>query len=209
MGAYTPPDLTVIRFFENTGSGDPIDNDNTSVSNQSKSVSFIVVMQFDEAKGPWVTTYSLRWRNDTDNPGGAYTQLASTGEMKWATDTALTNGNYITSQWCSNVPAGSTWLGGGREVEGAAVSLQVNLPDEYYSEVAWAVNPADAGDGDTYSFELYDYGNSAAIGVGTATFSIAAGAVNYDRSPGSGGATISGVQPVQGHGIFVPTEVDV
>lgn len=50
----------------------------------------------------------------------------------------------------------------------------------------------------------------ASDGWVAATISIkGSGVDNTDRSPGADGLDITGIQPVQGHGIFVPTEVDV
>jgi hypothetical protein len=157
-----PPVLEVARFFANTGSGDPLADDDTSVTNYDTANTLIIVIQVDEVKGPWDAAYTLRWRNETDNPGGGFTALAATGEVKWATDTVLVNGNAITSQWCTNVPGGSTWQNG-EEVEGAATCDSINLADEYYTEIAWAIDLEDAGAGDQFTFQLYDQTNGAAV----------------------------------------------
>jgi hypothetical protein len=62
----------------------------------------------------------------------------------------------------------------GEEVEGAATSDAINLADEYYTEVHFAVNPAAALASKQYEFELYDQTNGSAIGTGAAAITIAA-----------------------------------
>lgn len=202
-----PPALIANRLFASAGSGSPLANDNIDVADFNKANEFIVVFQVDEAIGPWNAQYTLRWRNVTD--AGSFAAIAATGEMAWGTGTALTNGSAITARWCQATGAvGSSWQNG-EQVEGAATSDAINLADEAYTEIAFAVNPASAHDGDQYEFGLYDQTNGAAIGTGAAALTVAAGVVNYDRDTLVGLAAITGIQPIQGIGIFVPTEVDV
>src|SRR3990172_958900 len=145
-------------------------DDNTNVTGYYKENNFIVVFQIDEEKGPWNAQYTLRWRNVTDT--GSFAAIASTGEMAWGTSTDLSQGTNVTSKACSaSGGLGSTWQNG-EEVEGAATSEAINLADEFYTEIDFAVNPAAAHDGDVYAFELYDQTNASSIGTGTGTITV-------------------------------------
>lgn len=147
--AVDPPILTSNRYLDKDKN--PLAADKTSIS-ITREQNFIVSVQIDEEKGPYIASWGLRWCDNTDLQ--PFTNLSSTGEMKWGTDTALTNGN-ASSQLCTNIPAGSTWQAG-KEVEGAFSCSSFELADEYYTEIQWAVNPADAQIGHVYLFELYN-----------------------------------------------------
>lgn len=202
--------------------------DDEDISSYTKSNEFVVCAQLDEQSGPWNGhTYRLRWRNVTDS--GSFADLASTGQIKWGTNTDLTNAGSYTPKRCAADPGG-TWQNG-REVEGAATSPSIDLADEYYTEICWAVSAADAHDGDQYEFEVYDVGAGAAIGTCAAQITMAAGAVDYPRYPlvpdppfafagvapplgrglvaQVGQALASGVQAILGAGIVVPTEASI
>ena len=154
-------------------------NDNTGVTGYNKANQFIVAFQIDEEKGPWNAQYTLRWRNVTD--AGSFAAIAATGEMAWGSATDLVNGTAITTKQCQGTGgAGSTWQNG-EEVEGAATSDAINLADEFYTEVHFAVDPSGAHDGDQYEFQLWDETNGAAIGTGAAALTTAGGAVTYTR----------------------------
>lgn len=146
--------------------------DNASVTNWQRTNKFIMVFQVDEAKGPWSAAYYLCWRNVTD--GGSFAQLAATGQMKWTTETDLTQGTAVTTRACTTAGAsGSSWQNG-EEVEASSYSDSINLADEYYTEIHFAVDPADAHDGDQYEFAVYETGGYSSVGTGTGKLTIAA-----------------------------------
>ncbi|MFX1300369.1 MAG: hypothetical protein ACFFDE_05445 [Promethearchaeota archaeon] len=170
MGGAAPPVLTASRLLN--ASRSPLAADDTDVTDYNKAYELIVVAQIDEEKGPWEAQYSLQWRDVTDE--GSFADLAATGEIKWGTATDLQNGNAVVigEKACTNTPSGSSWQDG-EEVEGTAVCDSINLGDEYYTEIHFAVNPNDAEAGHEYEFQLYDSTNSAAIGVLLAGITIA------------------------------------
>jgi hypothetical protein len=154
-------------------------NDNTDVTGYDKANQFIVAFQIDEEKGPWNAQYTLRWRNVTD--AGSFAAIAATGEMAWGTVTDLVNGTAVTTKLCqASGGSGSSWQNG-EEVEGAATCDAINLADEFYTEIHFAVNPAAALGGKQYEFQLWDQTNGAAIGTGLATVTIQ-GAVTYTKT---------------------------
>jgi hypothetical protein len=175
--SYKPPVYIANRLLSATKVA--LANDNTGVIDYDKANHFIVVFQIDEETGPWNAQYTLRWRNVTDS--GSFAAIAATGQMAWSSSTDLVNGQAITSKYCQGTGgSGSTWQNG-EEVEGAATSDAINLADERYTEIAFAVNPAAALAGKVYAFELYDQTNGAAIATGTGTLTIQ-GAVTYTRT---------------------------
>lgn len=166
LKSLNPPVLAASRLLN--ASRSPLAADDTDVTGYDKSNEFIVVAQIDEEEGPWNAQYMLRWRDVTDS--GSFAELGATGEMKRGTATVLVNGDAVVigEKACTNTPSGSTWQDG-EEVEGASTCDAINLADEYYTEIHFAVNPADADDLHEYEFELYDYTNSASIGTLLAT----------------------------------------
>ncbi len=128
--------------------------DDEDITNYDKTLSFVVVAQIDEEKGAWNAGYTLYWRNVTD--AGAMAPLASTGECKWASDTSLVNGDPVTTKKCAaSGGSGSTWQNG-EQVEGAATSDAINLADEYYTEVWFAVSCASGLGAKQYEFQLFE-----------------------------------------------------
>jgi len=178
MGGAAPPVLTASRILNASRVAQA--EDDTDVTNWAKANEFIVVAQIDEEKGAWPAQYSLQWRDVTDE--GSFVDIAETGEIKWGTATDLQNGNAVVigEKACTNTPAGSDWQDG-EEVEGAAVCDSINLADECYCEIHFACNPPDAEAGHEYEFQLYDYTNSAAIGVLLAGITIAAPQVYHEE----------------------------
>lgn len=173
-----PPVYSVARYFTGDssegGTRTPLGDDEASVTNYDPSSPFILIIQGDMVKGPWTAQYTLRWRNETTNPGGAFTALASTGQMKWSSSTGLINGNVIATQWCTTVPGGSTWGADGYQVEGAATTSSIVWVDEEYNECGWAIDPADSLASNTYTFEFYDQTNTAAVATVVPTITMKA-----------------------------------
>jgi DNA-directed RNA polymerase subunit RPC12/RpoP len=159
-------------------------NDNTDVADYNKANEFIVAFQIDEEKGPWNAVYILQWRNVTD--GGSFDTIGTVGEMVWGTATDLVNEAAITTKACqASGGSGSTWQNG-REVEGDWASLAINLADEAYTEIHFAVDPSGALGGKQYEFQLYDFTNGAAIGTGAAAVTIASATQKTLVDSGSG-----------------------
>jgi len=171
------PNLQASRILNATRVAQAADD--TPVTDWSLSAPFIVVMQLDETAGPWTATYKIRWRRTL----GTFADLGATGEMKTTTATDLTNGNAVTigEKACTNTPSGP-WQDG-EEVEGTGTADSITLQDEDYTEVHFAVDPADANDFQEYEFEIYDVTNGAAIGTAEATLTTGAGAASYDLVP--------------------------
>lgn len=173
--SYKKPVLLAARICTKTRGDYGTGADNEDLTGFDKTQSFIVAVSLDEQVGPWNATFTLRWRNVTDS--GSFAALASTGECKWATDTDLVNETvletgtkYPTGDRLCNTTA-DVWYAGGREIEGAATSVATNIPDERYTEFHYAVSLADAHDGDTYEFEIYE--NTGPSSIGTLACSIA------------------------------------
>jgi DNA-directed RNA polymerase subunit RPC12/RpoP len=172
------PQETASRYLASDKT--PLADDDASVTDYNKSNEFILVFQMDEAMGPWDSTYTLQWRNATDE--GTFADLAATGEMAWGTNTDLVNGQAITSQYCQQIPSLSTWQNG-EEVEGAATSDSINLADEYYTEVAWAVDPSAGHNGDDYEFRVWENAGGSAVGTVNGQLTLAAGGTDYPWPP--------------------------
>jgi hypothetical protein len=122
---------------------------------------FIVVFQLDEETGPYASTYTLQFKKGS----GGYGNINSTGEMNYAATTNLTNGGTVTTKLCTAAGAsGSAWQDG-FEVEGAATSSSLNLADEMYSEIHFAVNCASAVEGATFQFQIFENTGGTAVGA--------------------------------------------
>ena len=146
--------------------------------NKVSKPNLIYVAQLDEEKGPRASTYTLMWKNTTD--AGSFTNLAATGEINWAATTDLTNGTAVTARSCTGAGAsGSTWQNG-EEVEGSATCDSIDLADEYYTEVHFAINIASALEGHTYDFQVWENtGGTALTAAAAASLIIASEAVAY------------------------------
>jgi len=155
MGAQDPPILYASRICK--ADRTPLAADNTDATVRFTNNNIIVVFQLDEEKGPWTSTYSIRWRNESDNPGGAFTELSSSGELKIGSDTDLVNATSlgVGDTLCTAQGAGGSY-GDGYEVEGTAISSSLTLADEEWGELHFAVDITgmDFANEDTYTFEL-------------------------------------------------------
>ena len=86
----------------------------------------------------------LRWRNKTDSPAGAFNVLGASGEVKYASVTALTDegtlatGNFGTSS-ASTAVAGVT---GEQEKSGIATSTTY-IDKTYFTELQCGISFAD------------------------------------------------------------------
>jgi len=177
------PDLTSSRLAN--GSRVAQAADNTSITDWSKISPLILAIQLDEAAGPWTAAYQLRWSDLTD--ASVYTALVAAGECKYTDTTDLTNGNAVTSgeALCTNDP-GSTWQDGEEIEDGESGSFE--LPDEYYTELQFALDFSDGDDGHEYGFRLYDTTHSAPVGDPAVTVTLASAAAPEPSSSDTVGA---------------------
>ena len=159
----------------NASRADQSGADDVDVSAWVAADNFIVAVNINSGgKDSVAGQYRLNWRDETDNPGGAFTALASTGECKFgATD--LTNGGTIAvgGRKCDS-QGGDTWQTG-YEVEGTANSTSIDLADEYETEIHFSVSCADGDATHQYTFELYNVTRGAATGTLLAQLTLAAG----------------------------------
>ena len=145
----------------------------------------------------------LRWRNKTD--AGSFATLASTGEIKWATDSNLTNDQALVAAEAGDNPSsvdctGKGWsVLEGWEVEGASGVTNKAGNDDTLIEVHWAIDISGATAGDEYEFQFWDDDNAEFTGGSTMATTIRPvipGKIdgttkNADRSAAVGGVTVS------------------
>lgn len=120
-------------------------------------------------------TFKIQWRNITDS--GSWTDLAATGEMKWATSSDLTDGNSVASAAYADSPSsidctGKGWTveGTGEESEGANQITYTAADDELH-ELHWAIALDSAGNGDQYEFRVVQ-SNNTVIGTGSGKITV-------------------------------------
>jgi hypothetical protein len=112
-------------------------------------------------------TFKLQWRNITD--AGSFADLAATGEIKWATDTDLVNGQALIVAEFSDLPSqidctGKGWTNidiGSHEIEGENGQTQTVDDDELF-ELQWAIDLSDADflNADQYEFRVVQSDNT-------------------------------------------------
>jgi len=127
---------------------------------------FILAVQIGTSNGPIASAYKLRWRDVTD--AGAFADVGATGEIKYSTDTVLTDGNAVTSakSICTGTPEPS-WQDGLESENDNLLpdSGTYSLADEYYTELQWALSTADGDEDHQYEFELYDVTAGKSVGT--------------------------------------------
>jgi hypothetical protein len=104
--------------------------------------------------------FQLQWRNDD---GGTFAVLASTGEVKWATDTDLVDGATVVAgehNGANNCSGMLDGIGDGEEVEGDDASTTYVGVAKLYFDIQWAVDMSGATAGDTYEFRVVETGTS-------------------------------------------------
>lgn len=151
-----------------------VQDNNVNVTEWEKTAKFILCVQMGyNGKNTAASAYKLKWRNDTDNPGGAYSDVAADSEIAWAgTSAVLVDENAVDDagddRRCGTV-AGQTWQDGYENVGDNTFpdSGTFDLGSECYTETQWALDPAAAHDGDIYSFQLYNNTSGAAVNGGT------------------------------------------
>ena len=165
--------------------------DDADVTDWTKTNDIILAVNINSGgKDTEAAQYKLRWRDETDNPGGAFSDLDSTGECKFGA-TNLVNGTNIAvgGRKCDS-QGNDTWQAG-EEVEGVKLSDSIDLPDEYETEVHFSVSLADGGNSHQYTFDLYDSTRGAQVGVLGAQITLAAGATTYYQNTGQAAMTFT------------------
>lgn len=160
MGTYYP-NLLATRILYDSDRSSASASDDGDVANWIKTNKFILATLIGyDGKDTAAAAYKLRWRNETDNPGGSFTDLGATGEMKYAASSSvLSDGTALTeaNHRCTG-PGGMTWQNGLESVNDNLVpdAGTFDLGSDCYTEFQWAIDPADAHDGDQYTFQLYN-----------------------------------------------------
>jgi hypothetical protein len=113
----------------------------------------------------------LRWRNKTQ--AGSFATLASTGEIKWATDSNLVNNQALIAAEAGDKPSsvnctGKSWSAyEGWEVEGASGVTNKAGNDDTLIEVHWAIDISGATVNEEYEFQFWDDDNAPFTGGST------------------------------------------
>ena len=139
----------------NANRADQSGADNTNVTSWTKTNDFIIAININSGgKDTEAAQYLLRWRNKTDS--GAFADVGATGAIHYNATTDLVNGAGIAvgGRKCDS-QGNDTWQSG-EEVEGASLSDSIDLPDEYETEIHFALDCSGATDAKEYEFELYD-----------------------------------------------------
>lgn len=176
----------------NTSRADQSGADDADVSDWTKTNIIIVAVRIhSNGKETEAAQYKLRWRDETDDPGGVFSDLDTTGECKFGDATALVNGTNLTEANSRCSSQGDTWQAG-EEVEGTKLSDSIDLADGYETELQFAVSLADGNDGHQYTFDLYDSTRSAQVGVLLAQITLEAGAQTFYQNTGQASMSITG-----------------
>jgi hypothetical protein len=177
----------------NTTRVDQSGADDANVTDWTKTDVIIVAVNINSGgKDTEAAQYKLRWRDETDNPGGAFSDLDTTGECKFGDATALNHGtNILVGTRRCDSQGNDTWQNG-EEVEGTKLSDSIDLPDEYETELHIAVSLADGNDGHQYTFDLYDSTRGAQVGVLGAQITLATGSQTFYQNTGQGTTSPTG-----------------
>lgn len=143
--------------------------ENTNVTDWDINDEFIFAfMVYTQSHSPPNETLRLEWRDDTDNPGGAFTALGATGELKYGSSTVLTDGGTLsTGNFGCTVSYGN--YDSGWELEGSNSHAVQTSAKQRGLEIQVAISPNDADQGNTYSFQIYDVTTADAVSYGDGT----------------------------------------
>jgi hypothetical protein len=148
-------------------------------------------------------TFKIQWRNISD--AGSWTDLASTGEIKWGSTSDLVDDASLASAAYADSPSSIDCVAKGwtvesptsQEVEGAN-GKTMTVSDDDLHEIHWAIalDSADAANADQYEFRVTDT-SSSVIGTGIGKLNVfVPGKIdgttkNATRSSAVGGVTVS------------------
>lgn len=164
------PQLLASRIL-NDSRVDQSGADDGDVAGWDPSAQIILATQIGyNGKDTGASAFKLRWRNETDNPGGAFADVGSTGEVKYAaTSSVLSDGTALTSgnARCADQGLSMTWQNGLESVGDNVLpdSGTFDLGSDCYSEFQWALSLADGDPGDQYTFLLFNTTENAAVGT--------------------------------------------
>ena len=159
-----------------------------------------VCIDADDMNDATSATFKIQWANHTDAPT-TWNDLASTGEIKWATTSDLVDGATVVAAEDSGGNTNCTAKGWSRrdglEKEGANGFTRTIVQDAF-EEFHWAIDlsGADSINGDQYKFRLTQ-SNGTVIGTGLGLLTVnKAGKIdgitkNADRSAVVTGVTVS------------------
>ncbi len=139
-------------------------------------------VQADDMNDATDATFKLRWRNVSD--AGSFADLASTGEIKWATDTDLIDDNAVVSAEDSGANVfdciAKAWARrDGLEKEGAN-GFTRTVAQDAYEDFHWALDLSDADDAnnDEYEFALTETDNTVIATGSTTLMAVIAGKID-------------------------------
>lgn len=172
------PQLLESRILKDSDRSDQSGSANADVTNWIKTSLAIIACQIGyNGKDTVSSSFKLQWRNETDNPGGSFSDFyQSSGELRTAesphSDT-ISHGAFITSTMdrCTNKDSTMTWQNGIESL--SCTSGAIDLGDDYYSELQFAIDLNFAHDGDQYTFQLYNATSGSATGTCGAQITIA------------------------------------
>lgn len=150
----------------------------TNKADWDKSNEFIIAMvaTTDTHSGD-SSQFKLQW--GVGEAPSSWSDLAASGAMKFGSNTVLVDGTTpIEEANRSGCHQGTLEDSDENEGDGTTTLLATTAKDNCV-EAQFAVNPADAADGETYSFRLYDITVGAALGVAGASIVILAGATQH------------------------------
>jgi len=183
----------------NTSRVDQSGADDAGVSGWTKTdIVIVAVCIHSGGKETEAAQYKLRWRDETDSPGGAFGDLDTTGECKFGDATALVNGTNLTEANRRTSSQGDTWQAG-EEIEGTKLSDSIDLVGDYETELQFAVSLADGDDDHQHTFDLYDDTRGAQVGVLGAQITLEAGAQTFYQNTGQAAMAIAGALNKQGY----------
>ena len=177
--------------------------DNADVVDWVKTNDFILAVNINSnGKDTRSAQYKLRWRDVTDE--GSFADVGATGEIHYNAATVLVNGAAIdvSDRRCDS--QGEDAWQDGEEVEGASLTDAIDLPDEYETEIHFALDCSGAEDGHEYEFELYDNTQGASRGTCGASLTIYEAAETVTISKMS--LTLTG-KAVKGNEVITPAKM--
>lgn len=175
MGQTYYPEMGASKFAWDVNLQDISRVNDADVTNWYSSR--IVVLCTNIVSGGKDTTgcaYKLQWRDETDNPGGSFTDVGATGEVKWATSSEYeTDGsapytNYVVETTGDTRTTGLASVGDNRIPD----SGTFDMGDDQYAEFHWVLDLSDANVDHQYTFQLYNITQGAAVGIAGARITV-------------------------------------
>jgi hypothetical protein len=167
--------------------------DDVDITGWTKTDEFIIAININSAgKETEPAAYKLKWRDVTDE--GVFADVAATGEIDYdITDSSWADGDAVATgdQVCDS--QGKDTRQAGERNKDDNLTDSIDLPDEYQSELWFALNCEEAEDGHVYEFELWDSTTSRNMGTVGATIAVAAGLTHYSLDVLAGAFAFAGI----------------